>query len=262
MDQLGGLPYLLTEYQASRGIYYDIGLGRSFWESVRKTKLSDPAYYEEVMAELRGFLLDYINTNLVIAERLSSSNYEWHNYQPALTYRLKSNQPDRQAQSPHYSTRALVQAVVPYDFPLARTANAISLLKDRRIRNVREVLAQAAGYHGGVNEALRRDFYRAVCEAEHISGRRRMFGYFVAPLGAVLGLPGIGTAAESAGAWMADRVFGNPGVVADLLKEGAELVAGEVVDKAAAVQKPSRRMMAKAAVIIHRHYRGSPDKLL
>jgi hypothetical protein len=262
MDLLGGLPYLLTEFQARRGIYYDIRLGRSMWRRVRKAKTSDPVLYAEVMAELRATLLDYVHTNLVLAKRFSSTNYEWHNYQPALTQKLKSGHDHSRTVVANYSPRALVEATVPCDFPWTRTTQAIRLLKDRRVKNVREVLRQSVEFHGGINEALRRDFQKAVYEAEHISSRRRIFGYFMAPLGFVLGIPGIDAAASAGGAWCAEKIGGNASIITDVLKEGAEVLAGEAVDKGVVARMPSRKNLEKAAMTIYRHCRANPAKLL
>jgi hypothetical protein len=262
MDRLGGLPYLLTEFQAQRGIYYDLRLGRSLWRRVRRAKKSDPLLHEEVMAELRGFLLDYVHTNLVLAKRFSSTNYEWHNYQPALTQKLKfSEDPGRTLQA-DFSPRALVEATVPCDFPWARTSQAIRLLKDRRVRNVREVLRQSLEFHGGINDALRRDFQRAVYEANHISARRRTFGYFMAPLGFFLGLPGLEPVIGMGGAWIAETVSGNASAITGMIQEGAELVIGEAVDAAVVARMPNRKKLEKAAMTIYRHCRSNSDKLL
>lgn len=262
MDRLGGLPYLLTEFQAQRGIYYDIPLGRSLWRRVGKAKKSDPAFYAEVLTELRGFLLDYVHTNLILANKFSSTNYEWLNFQPALTQKLKSDENCGRPHSVNFSPRALVEATVPCDFPWIQTSRAIRLLKDRRVKNVRQVLRQAVEFHGGVNEALRRDFHKAVYEAEHISSRRRVFGYFMAPLGVILGLPGVESVAGAGGGWLADKMSLDPEATTDIAKEVAEFLTGEAVDKTAAVQRPSRKKLEKAAMTIYRHCRAKSDQLL
>lgn len=262
MDRLGGLPYLLTEYQANRGIYYDVALGRSLWRSVREAKRTGSLFHAEVMAEMRSLLLDYVHTNLVLAKRFGSTNFEWHNYQPALSQKLKFDGGGAPTSPLDFSPRALVEATVPCDFPWMKTKEAIKLLKDRRVRNVREVLGQAVEYHGGVNAALRRDFGQAIYEAEHISARRRIFGYFMAPFGLILGLPGVAAATDLGGTWIAEKVSSETAAIADAAKEGAEFAIGQIVDKAVSLQKPTRKKLEKAAMTIYRHCRSGRGRLL
>lgn len=256
----GKIPYVLNEYLGRRGDYDDVTKARKFWSGTKLALKKGHQSCRPALREMSEILLDYIHTGVVLANKFKARNYEWDNLQNIFVEKLRRAESMEQTDRPKglpvrfapasRTAKQFSTVVLPYDFPTADMKKAVSLLRDRRIEVVREVVQSLDKPGVEINEALRNDFMRAINASNHSFRKRRRLDLFTKPLRLVLAIFPAGSLVVELGhaGYEAGRTL-------------AELGAEQVLDHQASKHGVKRKKMGEAMWVIHRNLDPEGDIL-
>jgi hypothetical protein len=155
------------------------------------------------LREVLSGYLSYVNANLVLAREFNAGFHDWDDYLPL--YRRKFlgvGQPEPEVEERASELRKLFSVSFP-DFSVESTAHLISVLQDKRVEALRELVAKAVAGEVTFDEEFARDTLKGLLEKYRESSRWRTITSFITkPLGKI---PIAGSFLEPLAEWLTRR---------------------------------------------------------
>lgn len=196
-----GMLHLVANRIAGQRAVADMMLEEAL-ESSRKRRRKE---YRDILRKTLRPYLHYVNCNLVLSHAYSSGFHDWSDFQPFYERKfMPIGQESTDVESRADKVRQLFTVPFP-EFAIRNTDQLVRAVNDRRIKDLRQLVAEAANGNVTFDEEFAKRTLTEVLHAErHWNRWRNITSYVTIPIGQI---PWVGAVFQKAIEEVAGRVL-------------------------------------------------------